>query len=149
MELKQKILENYKEAMKQKDVVKKDILNYTIAQIKNKEIDLQKSAWDDDVIQIIKKEIKTRNESISFLQKAGNIEEIDLETKKIHILESYLPEMLDANATKQLILDYMKTLWIKDLKAERWRLIWIIMSKHRSAIDWWVLNDVINNIINS
>jgi uncharacterized protein YqeY len=70
MSLIEKIKQDYKEAFKAKDKVKKDILNYIISQIKNKQIELGYEPKDEDIIKIIKKEIKNRQESISFLKQS-------------------------------------------------------------------------------
>jgi len=58
MSLQEQLLADYKQAMMQKDKIKKTILNYVIAQIKNKKIELQKDLEDVDVIKILKKEVK-------------------------------------------------------------------------------------------
>jgi len=63
-------MEDYKQAMRDKAAIKKEILNFIISQVKYKKIEIQKDPTDEDVIQIIKKEIKSRQESISFLEKA-------------------------------------------------------------------------------
>jgi len=53
-----------KQAMKDKNIVTRDILRFVISQIKNKEIDTQKSLTDDEIIKIIKKEVKQIDEVI-------------------------------------------------------------------------------------
>jgi hypothetical protein len=58
MSLLEQIQKDYIEAMKAKDAVKKSALNYILAQIKNKKIELQKELEDVDVVKILKKEIK-------------------------------------------------------------------------------------------
>ena len=58
---------------------------------------------DDDVIAVIKKEIKSLNETLLFLEKANKLDEIKIETEKKEILQSYLPEMLSEEQTKSLI----------------------------------------------
>jgi len=58
MNLQEKLFADYMQAMKDKDVHKKTILNYVVAQIKNKKIEIQKDLEDVDVVKILKKEIK-------------------------------------------------------------------------------------------
>jgi uncharacterized protein YqeY len=64
MTLQDKLFADYIQAMKEKDLIKKSILNYVIAQIKNKKIELQKDLEDGEVIKILKKEIKSLIEAI-------------------------------------------------------------------------------------
>ena len=103
MTLLEQITQDYKQAMKNHEDVKKSALNYLLAQIKNKKIELQADPTDDDVISVIKKEIKSLNETLLFLEKANKSEEIAIETQKKTVLESYLPEMLSREQTESLI----------------------------------------------
>ena len=59
MSLLEQIQKDYIAAMKERNDVKKSALNYIIAQIKNKKIELQKEVEDVDIIKILKKEIKS------------------------------------------------------------------------------------------
>ena len=103
MVLLEKITEDYKQAMKDHNEVKKLALNYLLAQIKNKKIELRSDLTDDDVIAVVKKEIKSINESLLFLEKANKASEIEIESNKREILQSYLPAMLSREQTEALI----------------------------------------------
>jgi len=142
--LKNKIKQDYKQAFKEKDLIKKDILNYIMSQIKNKEIDLQRELNDSEIIKIIQKEIKSRQESISFLEKGWNQKEIEIEKKKIEILKQYLPKMLSKDKLENIVEEYIKRLNITDLKKQRWILIKQIMSDYAGQVDWKLLNDIIS-----
>jgi len=64
MTLLQQLTEDYKNAMRNHEETKKTIINYVLAQIKYKKIELQKDPEDADVVAILKKEIKAINEAI-------------------------------------------------------------------------------------
>ena len=68
--------------MKEKQEVKKTALNFVLAQIKNKKIELQRDPNDDEIIAILKKEVKALNEAIWFLEKANKPEELSEEQEK-------------------------------------------------------------------
>ena len=78
----EKIQNDYIQAMKNKETLKKSALNYLIAQIKNKKIELQRDPNDEEIISVIKKEVKSLNEAISFLEKANKPEELQEEKEK-------------------------------------------------------------------
>ena len=145
MTLLEQITEDYKQAMKNHEEVKKLALNYLLAQIKNKKIELRADPTDDDVIAVIKKEIKSLNETLLFLEKANKTDEIAVETQKKEILESYLPAMLSKEQTESLIDETIAKLWITDLKTQRWMLMKELMAAHKSELDWAVVNDIINS----
>lgn len=64
MTLLERLTNDYKEAMKAKDEVKKTVLNLVLAKIKNKKIEIQKDLEDADIIAILKKEVKEILEAI-------------------------------------------------------------------------------------
>ena len=145
MSLLEQITEDYKQAMKNHEEVKKLALNYLLAQIKNKKIELRTDPTDDDVIAVIKKEIKSLNETLLFLEKANKSDEIAIETQKKEILESYLPAMLSREQTETLINETITKLWITDLKTQRGLLMKELMANHKSELDGSVVNDIINS----
>ena len=145
MTLLEQITEDYKQAMKNHEEVKKSALNYLLAQIKNKKIELRADPTDDDVISVIKKEIKSLNETLLFLEKANKADEIVIETQKKEVLESYLPAMLSKEQTEVLINETISKLWITDLKTQRGMLMKELMAEHKSELDWAVVNDIINS----
>ncbi len=145
MTLLEKITEDYKQAMKNHEEVKKLALNYLLAQIKNKKIELRTDPTDDDIIAVIKKEIKSLNETLLFLEKANKSDEISVETQKKEILQSYLPTMLSKEQTEALIDETVAKLWITDLKTQRWLLMKELMANHKSELDGSIINDIINS----
>ena len=143
----EKILEDYKISMKEKQEVKKAALNYVLAQIKNKKIELQRDPNDDEIIAILKKEVKALNEAIWFLEKANKPEELAEEQEKKSIIESYLPQMLSREQTEALIKERIAKQTIADLKTWRWLLMKELMASHRSELDWSLVNEIINNML--
>jgi len=143
----EKILEDYKTSMKEKQEVKKTALNFVLAQIKNKKIELQRDPNDDEIIAILKKEVKALNEAIGFLEKANKPEELAEEQEKKSIIESYLPQMLNREQTEKLIKEIIDKQGITDLKTGRWLLMKELMASHRSELDWSLVNEIINSML--
>ena len=143
----EKLTEDYKIAMKEKQETKKSALNFVLAQIKNKKIELQRDPNDDEVIALLKKEVKSLNEALSFLEKADKPAELAEEQEKKAILESYLPAMLDKEATKKLIESLVSELQIADLKTGRGLLMKELIAKHKSELDGSLVNQIINEML--
>ena len=143
----EKIQNDYIQAMKDKEILKKSALNYLIAQIKNKKIELQRDPNDEEIISLIKKEVKSLNEAISFLEKANKPEELQEEKEKKLILESYLPAMLDEEQTKALIENAIRNLNITDLKTQRGLLMKELIATHKTELDPALLNSLINTML--
>lgn len=143
----EKIQKDYIWAMKNKETLKKSALNYLIAQIKNKKIELQRDPNDEEIISVIKKEVKSLNEAISFLEKANKPEELQEEKEKKLILESYLPATLNEEQTKSLIEAAIRNLNITDLKTQRGLLMKELMATHKTELDPALLNSLINTML--
>ena len=143
----EKIQNDYIQAMKNKETLKKSALNYLIAQIKNKKIELQRDPNDEEIVALIKKEVKSLNEAISFLEKANKAEELQEEKEKKLILENYLPATLNEEQTKSLIESAIRNLNITDLKTQRGLLMKELMATHKTELDPALLNSLINTML--
>lgn len=92
--MKEELLKALKEAMKNKDEIKKDTITLLRSAILQVEKDNQKQLSEDEMLAIVSKEVKKRKESIADYEKA-NREDIAQKLKKeIEILSEYLPEQL-------------------------------------------------------
>lgn len=147
MTLLEQLTNDYKEAMKARDEVKKSVLNFVLAQIKNKKIELQKDLEDIDILGIIKKEVKAILETIGFLKQANKTDELEIEEQKKMILEFYLPATMNKEQTTELIKKLMAEHNIADLKTQRGLLMKELMANHKSEIDASLVNEVINEMI--
>lgn len=141
-------MDDYKEAMKAKDEVKKTVLNLVLAKIKNKRIEIQKDLEDADIVAILKKEVKEILETIGFLEKANNkTDDIEIEKQKKLILEFYLPAMMTKEQTIDLIKKIMADQNITDLKTQRGLLMKELMANHKGEVDGALVNEIINEMI--
>lgn len=147
MSLLEQIQKDYIDAMKAKDVVKKSALNYILAQIKNKKIELQKELEDIDIVKILKKEIKAIWETIWFLEQTDKKEELEEEKAKKLLLEFYLPQCKSPEETKAIIEWLISELGITELAKQRWLIMKEIKVRYGEEVDGSIANDVINSMI--
>lgn len=109
MGLREQVLDDIKEAMKAKDTEKRDALRLLNSALKQIEVDERKELTDDDVIAIIQKQIKQRNDAAGQYKAAGRDELYDKEMAEIAIFEAYLPAQLNddelAAAIKAIIAE--------------------------------------------
>ncbi|ABP67419.1 GatB/Yqey domain protein [Caldicellulosiruptor saccharolyticus DSM 8903] len=105
MSLKEKLLEDYKSAMKDKDVVRKNVVGMVRAAILQFEKDNKVVLDDSGVLNVIAKEIKKRKDSLPEYIKSGRQDLIDDLNREIEILQSYLPPMLSQEELEKIVLD--------------------------------------------
>lgn len=91
------------EAMKAKDAFKLQTIRYILAQIKNKEIDLHKELEDQEIVDVIRKEAKKLQESITAFTEGGRAELAQESQGQLDIIASYLPaELSDEDLKKKV-----------------------------------------------
>lgn len=94
MSLKDRLAEDLKDAIRQKDETRKTTIRMATTAIKNAEVASGKPLDDQGVVGILAKEAKQRRESIEQFQKGGRQDLVDKEAAELKVLESYLPEMM-------------------------------------------------------
>lgn len=97
MNLQDQLMEDMKQAMRDKDQIKLGMIRLLRAEVKNKEID-EGALNDADVQKVAAALIKQLKDAIPDFEKAGRTELVEEQTAKIAVLESYLPaQMSDAD----------------------------------------------------
>lgn len=91
-ELKIRIADAVKDAMRAKATERLGTLRFLQAAIKQREVDERKDLTDSEVTAIIEKQIKQRRESIAAFEQAGRVETAAQETAEMAILKEFLPE---------------------------------------------------------
>lgn len=119
MNLLERLTNDYKQAMREKNETKKIVLNLVLAKIKNRKIELQKDIEDIDIISIIKKEVKEILETMGFLEKANKLDDLEIEKQKKLLLDFYLPATMSKEKTTELIKKLISDHNITDLKTQR------------------------------
>ncbi|PIQ78444.1 MAG: glutamyl-tRNA amidotransferase [Parcubacteria group bacterium CG11_big_fil_rev_8_21_14_0_20_41_14] len=132
----------FKSALKNKDAEKLSILRLVRSNIKNLEIEKQAEASDEDVVEILQREIKQHNESIEANKTANRAEEIARLEKEVAFLKQYLPEQLSSSELKDVIEDA-----ITDTQAENMSDMGKVMGKVMSQVKGRTTGDAVNQMV--
>jgi uncharacterized protein YqeY len=103
MSLKDRILQDVKDAMRAKDKPRLATIRLITAAIKQKEVDDRIEVDDAQVLTLLDKMCKQRRESISQFEKAGRDDLIAQEVSELEIIQTYLPEQLSEDEIAALI----------------------------------------------
>ena len=106
--MKDELLQDLKEAMKNKDTLRKDTITMLRAAILQVEKDSQKTLTDDEICAIVAKEVKKRKESVKEYEYAGRQDIADSLKQEVEILSKYLPEQLSQEEIVKLVEDAVK-----------------------------------------
>lgn len=99
--LKEKLMEDLKESMKNKDTVRKNTVQMVRASILQMEKDKGIEVEDSKIIDIIAKEVKTKKDALKDFEKAERQDLIDLTNREIEVLQEYLPKQLSRDKVKE------------------------------------------------
>ena len=135
MSLKDKLTEDFKEAMKAHDEIRKNTVNLARAAIKQYEVDHREELDDQGIIEILTKQVKMRKDALSDFEKAGRTDLADDYKAEIEILMSYLPEQMDASKIKEAVQAAADEMGIEKDKKNMGRLMGAVMKKVKGLAD--------------
>jgi len=103
MNLKEQLKSDLKDAMRAKEINRRDSIRSINTMIKQIEVDQRIEMSDDDIIKLIQKGIKQREEAIAQYKDASRDDLVEKEQSQIDVFKQYLPKQLDDNELEEII----------------------------------------------
>ena len=151
MSLKKQIDAKLTEALKAKDKNIYPTLRLIVSAIKDAEIagrsKGQKEIKDSDIISLLKKMIKQRNESCEVYEKAGRKELLENEKKEITVINSFLPKQLSDEETKKICEETIKSVSASSMK-DMGKIMGALKSKHADSLDLSKVSKILKGLLN-
>ena len=151
MSLKKRIEDKLNSALKAKDKNTYPTLRLIVSAIKDAEIASrskgQNEMKDADIIGILKKMIKQRNESCEVYKKAGRNELLENETKEINVINLFLPKQLSEEETKKICEEVIKSVGASKMK-DMGKVMGVLKSKHADTLDFSKVSGIIKKLLN-
>ena len=151
MSLKKLIDEKLNEALKAKDKNIYPTLRLVISAIKDVEIagrsKGQKEIKDSDIISLLKKMIKQRNESCEVYEKAGRKELLENEKKEITVINSFLPKQLGEEETKKVCEETVKAVGATSMR-DMGKIMGALKAKHADTLDFSKVSKILKELLN-
>lgn len=114
--LKEKLLEDMKNSMKEKNNLRKNVIQMVRAAILQIEKDKGIEVDDTKILEIIAKEVKTRNDSIQDFEKGGREDLVNQAKEEIAVLCEYLPKQLTKEELKEKLTKIIENLGATSIK---------------------------------
>ena len=114
--LKEKLLEDMKVSMRDKNVIRKNVIQMVRAAILQVEKDKQIELNDDQILEIIAKESKKRKDALSDYEKSGREDLISEIKQEIEILAEYLPKPLTREEIEKIIEEVIASVGATSMK---------------------------------
>ena len=118
MSILERLKADLKEAMKAKDITKRDTIRMVMSAVKQIEVDERRDVSEEDMIKILQKAIKQREDAIGFAKEGGRDDLIKANESEIAILEKYLPKQLsdeELESTVKSIIDEVGATSMKEM----------------------------------
>ncbi len=109
-ELASRLQSDLKEAMRSSDTTSRDVVRFLRSEIHNVEIERGRPLSDDEIVVVVQRQIKQRNDSIEQFERGNRQDLADAEKAQIVILERYLPPQLSDNELMQLAREVVDAL---------------------------------------
>ena len=135
MALKEKLMADFKDAMKAKDEVAKKTISFARAAIKQYEVDHREELSDDGIIAILSKQVKMRKDALADFEKAGRTDLIESYKAEIEVLNRYLPEQLSDDKIRQIVEETAADLGIESGMQNMGKLMGPVMAKVKGVAD--------------
>ncbi len=146
MELKEQLRIDMAAAMRSGDAQRRDILRMIIAAVKQTEVDSRQSLDDSGVQDVLRKQIKLRQESIADFTKAGRQQDIERENAEIEVIQAYLPQMMSREEVEQLARAAIADLGITDAKGMG-QVMSRLMPQVKGKADGRLVNEVVRDLL--
>lgn len=144
--LKEKLMEDLKNSMKEKNVIRKNVIQMVRAAILQIEKDKGIEVDDNKILEIIAKEVKTRNDSLEDFQKGGREDLVEQAKQEIAILSEYLPKQLSREELKEKIQNIINELGATSIK-EMGAVMKEAKAQIGTAADGKSINEVVRELL--
>jgi len=146
--LKQKLSDDLKQAMRSGDTVKRGAIRMLMAAINNAEIARQTKLEDSDIFGLISKEVRQRRESIEAFKQGNRQDLVDKEEAELAILQEYLPQQM----TREEIVEAARKV-IAEVGAEgpgdKGKVMPVLIAQLKGRADGREINEVVSELLSS
>lgn len=144
--MKDELMNALKDAMKEKNDVKKNTIQMVRAAILQIEKDKHIEVSDEEIISIISKEVKKRKDAISDFEKGGREDLVDQTKEEISYLEVYLPKQLSREEIIKIVQDVINEVGAESIK-DMGKVMKSSKEKIGAAADGKTINDVVKELL--
>lgn len=147
MSLLERIDQEMKTALKEKDKEKLSTIRLLKSSIKKVEIDKKRPLTDEEVMDVILREIKQRKDSIAEYEKADRGDLAEKEKKELAVLQAYLPEPLSEEELRKIIKDTIQEVGASS-KADMGKVMGAVLPKVKGRAEGRTVSQLVQQELN-
>ena len=142
MSLKEQLAADLKQSMKDKDKIAKSAITLVRAAILQIEKDEKKELFDDDIIDVVSKQVKQRKDALSDFQKGNRQDLVEQTEREIEVLTKYLPQQLSEDELKVVVLNAINEVGATSMK-DMGKIMSIVMPQIKGRADGKMVNKIV------
>ncbi len=146
MALKEKLIEDLKSSMKNKDTIRKNTITMIRAAIKQREVDERIQLDDDGIIEIISKQLKEKKNVIDDFKRGQRQDLVEQTEKEMEILLEYLPKQLSEEDIRKIVMETVKEVNASSMK-DIGLVMKSVMPKLKGKADGSTVNKIVKEIL--
>lgn len=146
MSLKETLLGDLKKAMKEKDNITKSTVTMVRAAILQIEKDNKVELGDEEIIDVVSKQVKQRKDALSEFEKAGRDDLVEETKAELNVLMKYLPKQLSKEEVKSIVEDAVKKVDAKSVK-DMGKIMSEVMPKIKGKADGKLVNEIARELL--
>lgn len=149
MSLKDRLTEDMKQAMKDKEAgkIRLSVIRMVRANIKYVEIDKKKELSEEEVLEVLAKEVKMRRDSMEEFKKGNRPDLVESLEQEIDILMQYLPQQLSEQEVRVLVAEAVKESQAASAK-DMGKVMAVLMPKVKGRADGKMVNTIVREFLN-
>ena len=152
MPLREKIKEQFNAALKNKNKTLVSTLRLILAAIKERDIanrtgGKKEEIKDEEILKVLRKMKKQRQESADLYEKGNRQELLKVEKEEIKIIDTFLPKQLSEDETKKICKELIESLKISSIK-DMGKIMGSLKQKHSDSIDFSKASIIIKGLLN-
>lgn len=146
MSLSERLNEDMKQSMKNQDKFKLSVIRMVRSAIKNVEIDLKRTLDDNEVLDILSREVKQRKDSLQEFEKAGRNDLADSLKQEIEIIAVYMPQQLTEEEISVIVQQTIQETGASS-KADMGKVMTALMPKVKGRADGKLVNQAVQRFL--
>jgi uncharacterized protein YqeY len=146
MSLSERLNEDMKQAMKSQDKFKLSVIRMVRSTIKNQEIDLKRALDDNEVLDVLSREIKQRKDSLQEFEKAGRDDLAEGLKAELVILADYQPQQLTEEEVKAIVQMTIEQVGASS-KADMGKVMTALMPQVKGRADGKLVNQLVQQLL--
>ena len=146
--LKQKLSDDLKQAMRSGDTVRRGVIRMLMAAINNAEIARQAKLEDSDILGVITKEVRQHHESIEAFKRGNRQDLVDKEEAELAVLQGYLPQQMNREEVVEVARKVIAEMGAEG-PGDKGKVMPKLMAQLRGRADGREINEIVSELLSS